>query len=147
MLQPADEEEIVSVFSFLVMVHVVICILLILAILLQSGKGGGLSSAFGGGGAGGGMAGQMFGGRGAGTFLSKATSIVAALYMIMVIGLNLVPNESQGPASLIREEALKQQEASPGQGLPVIPSEGQPAGVDQPQDESTEEDADESQPE
>ena len=134
-------------FSFMVIFHIVVCIVLILSVLLQSGKGGGLSSAFGGGGAGGGMAGQMFGGRGAATFLSKITSIVAALYMIMVIGLNLVPNDSQGPRSVIREEALKQQEASPGQGLPVIPSEGQPSGVDQPQVETAEEETDDVQPE
>lgn len=110
-----------------VTIHVLVCIVLMLAILMQSGKGGGLSSSFGGGGgAGGGMAGQMFGGRGAGTFLSKVTSVTAALYMVMVIVLNLIPASSQAPSSLIREEALKNQQASPAQGLPTVPGQAQP---------------------
>jgi len=114
-------------------IHLIVCIVLILAVLLQSGKGGGLSSAMGGGGGGGGgsgMAGQMFGGRGAATFLSKATTILAALYMLMVIGLNLIPNDS-GPRSLIQEEALRNQQASPAQGLPDVaaPQDGPAAPV------------------
>lgn len=115
-------------FSMVVIVHVLVCVVLIVSVLLQSGKGGGLSSAFGGGGgAGGGMSSQMFGGRGAASFLSKVTAIVAVLYMVLVIGLNLMPSESQGPRSIIQEEALKNQQSSPAQGLPTVPTEGQPA--------------------
>lgn len=121
-------------FTFMTIIHLVVCIVLILAVLLQSGKGGGLSSAFGGGGGGaGGMAGQMFGGRGAATFLSKVTTVLAALYMLLVIGLNLIPNDT-GPRSVIQEEALRnQQQASPAQGLPdaaepqTIPANPAPA--------------------
>jgi preprotein translocase subunit SecG len=98
-------------------IHLIVCIVLILAVLLQSGKGGGLSSAMGGGGGGGAMGGQMFGGRGAATFLSKMTTVLAALYMLLVISLNLLPNDT-GPQSIIQEEALRNQQASPAQGLP-----------------------------
>lgn len=110
-------------------IHVLVCVVLIISVLLQSGKGGGMSSAFGGGGgggggAGGGMSSQMFGGRGAASFLSKVTAVVAVLYMVLVIGLNLMPSETQGPRSLIQEEALKNQQASPAQGLPTVPADG-----------------------
>ena len=108
-------------YSTIVTIHVLVCIVLILAVLLQSGKGGGLSSAFGaGGGASGGMAGLMFGGRGAATFLSKVTTILATLYMLIIIGLNLLPDEGQRPRSIIQEEALNNQQTSPAQGLPDV---------------------------
>jgi preprotein translocase subunit SecG len=113
-------------FILLVVFHVLVCIVLILAVLLQSGKGGGLSSAFGGAGPGA-MASTMFGGRGATTFLTRATIVLASLYMLIVIGLNLMPVGSQGPRSVIREEALKNQQASPAQGLPAVPGQQQPA--------------------
>jgi len=48
---------------------------------MQSSKGEGLAgSAFGGGG--GGLSGAVFGGRGAATFLSKATTYLAVLFML-----------------------------------------------------------------
>ena len=93
-------------FTSVVTIHVLVCVVLILAVLLQSGKGGGLSSAFGTGGPSGGMAGQMFGCRGAATFLTKVTTVLATLYMLAVIGLNLVPDDIQRPSSIIQELSL-----------------------------------------
>ncbi len=113
-------------FTSVVTIHVLVCIVLILSVLLQSGKGGGLSSAFGTGGPSGGMTGQMFGGRGAATFLGKATTILATLYMLIVIGLNLVPDDAQRSRSIIQEEALRNQQVSPAQGLPAAPAADPP---------------------
>lgn len=49
-------------FTFIIFIHVFICLLLVVSILMQSGKGGGLSEAFGGGsGQGGGTMGSLFG--------------------------------------------------------------------------------------
>lgn len=116
------------VVTLLVLIYVIICVALILAVLLQSGKGTGMASAFGGSA----VAGTVFGGRGAATFLGKVTTILAALFMLIVLGLNLVPSGSRAPKSLIREEALKQQQESPAKGLPGIPSGGKPAGAQTP---------------
>lgn len=67
-------------FTIWVVFHVVICISLILVVLMQSAKGEGLAgSAFGGGG--GGIGGAVFGGRGAASFLSKATTVLAIVFM------------------------------------------------------------------
>jgi len=55
--------------ALLMFLFVIVCFGLILVILLQSSKGGGLAGAFGGGGA----AGAVFGGRGAGNFLTKTS--------------------------------------------------------------------------
>jgi preprotein translocase subunit SecG len=62
--------------TLLTVLHVFFCVFLILVILLQTGKGAGIGAAFGGGSQ------TVFGPRGAGSFIGKATGIVAALYML-----------------------------------------------------------------
>jgi preprotein translocase subunit SecG len=64
--------------------HVIVCISLILVVLMQSSKGEGLAgSAFGGAG----LSGAVFGGRGAASFLSKATTVLAIVFMFNCVGL------------------------------------------------------------
>ena len=59
-------------FTIVSIFYVLVCAFLILVVLLQQGKGGGMGSAFGGGG------GQtVFGGAGAGNFLTRLTAIAA----------------------------------------------------------------------
>jgi preprotein translocase subunit SecG len=74
------------VFAFLIVIHVIISGGLILVVLMQSSKGEGLAGAFGGGG----LSGAVFGGRGAATFLSKATTVLAILFMVSCIVLTFV---------------------------------------------------------
>ena len=61
----------------LVIIHVIVCIALIMIVLLQTGKGADLGAAFGGG-----SSQTLFGSSGASTFLSKATTIAAVVFMI-----------------------------------------------------------------
>ena len=56
--------------------HIIVCLLLVLAVLLQQSKGGGLGGALGGG------ASQIFGGRGAGNFMTRTTGTLAMLFMV-----------------------------------------------------------------
>lgn len=63
--------------GILLMVHIVVCVLLILVVLVQSGKSADLAGAFGGYGSQ-----STFGPRGAATFLSKLTTILAVMFMI-----------------------------------------------------------------
>jgi preprotein translocase subunit SecG len=67
--------------TFLNIIHVIVCLFLILVVLLQQGKGGGLGALGGGGAA------QVFGGRGAGNFMTRLTAICAAVFMITSISL------------------------------------------------------------
>lgn len=62
-----------------VIFHVLTCVALILVVLMQSAKGEGLAggTAFGGG-----VSNAVFGGRGAASFLSKATTVLAILFMV-----------------------------------------------------------------
>ena len=55
--------------------HVTTALLLILLILIQPGKSGGISAALGGAGTQ-----QVFGGRGAGNFLTKGTWVLGAVF-------------------------------------------------------------------
>jgi len=101
------------VYTFLLIVHVLISILLMLAILMQASKGGGLSGTFGGGGG----SSSLFGGRGAATFLSKVTTGLAVAFMVisMIIGLISAP---RGEAtSIIRQEANRR--TSSAADLPI----------------------------
>lgn len=65
-------------FTVVVIFHVIVSIGLVLTVLMQSSKGDGLAgTAFGGS-----LSGAVFGGRGAASFLSKATTILAVLFMV-----------------------------------------------------------------
>ena len=67
--------------SLLNVIHVMVCLFLILVVLLQQGKGGGLGGALGGG------ASQVFGGRGAGNFMTRLTTGMAVLFMVTSMSL------------------------------------------------------------
>ena len=97
-------------FKFLLAVHAIVCLALIIVVLLQSSKGGGLAGAFGGGG------GQtMFGGQETATFLSKTTTYLAVLFMVLSLGLALLSSRQSvsAPRSVIREAAERQRNVIP----------------------------------
>jgi preprotein translocase subunit SecG len=102
-------------FPFLVVIHILVCIGLIIVVLLQSSKGEGLAGAFGGGG----LTGAVFGGRGAATFLSKATSVLAICFMVTSIVLTLISFGVGGPSASGVIENLK---TGPSDVVPSAPS-------------------------
>ena len=65
--------------------HVLVCVFLILVVLLQQGKGADWAGTFGGGGSQ-----TVFGARGAGTVLSKATTAAAIIFMITSLALTIL---------------------------------------------------------
>jgi preprotein translocase subunit SecG len=73
-------------YAVLITVHILVCVGLIISVLMQSAKGEGLAGAMGGGG---GISGAVFGGRGAAPFLSKATTVLAIMFMGMCLLLTL----------------------------------------------------------
>lgn len=95
--------------------HIVSCVALVVSILLQSGKGGGLAGAFGAG-----SSQTLFGGRGAATFLTRASTVLAVVFFITSLTLGLTASRAAGPSarSLIQEEAKRraQQQPAPAPG-------------------------------
>jgi len=102
-------------YTFLLIIFVFVCFSLVIVILLQAGKGQGLAGTFGGPGAG-----AVFGGRGAATFLSKATGILATLFLALSLLIGYVyrsQNEVQRD-SLIQQEV---QQEIPVSAVPLAP--------------------------
>lgn len=119
-------------FTFLIILHVLIAVCLVLVVLLQSSKGAGLAGAFGGGGMGGGM-GAVFGGRGAAPFLSKATTVLAIAFMLScIIQLKMSPAVGKAPQSVIQREAEDKARRQPAEALPVVSEEGAVTPVQTP---------------
>ncbi len=104
--------------AFLTFIHVLICIIVIISVLLQSSKGGGLAGMFGGGG---GM-GNVFGGRGAATFLSRITTWAGlSLALTSLIIALLTSGTSSRQRSLIEQEIEQQEvQSTPATMLPAI---------------------------
>ena len=96
----------------LVSLHVLACGVLILVVLLQSGRAADLAGAFGGAGSQ-----TAFGPRGAATFLSKATSFLAIVFMVTSIALALASSHGASAA---------EQAAPPPPATQAPPPSGQP---------------------
>src|SRR5678815_3147896 len=72
-------------YYLVLFLHIVACLFLIGVVLLQQGKSQDLASAFGGGGTQ-----TAFGPRGSANVLSRATTVLAGLFMVTSLALSLV---------------------------------------------------------
>lgn len=118
----------------LVTLHVLVCFVLIVVIMLQSGSAADLAGAFGGAGSQ-----TAFGPRGAATFLSRATTWCAIVFMMTSLALSVKrsPEESLGTGSVLEQTQksapapAKPAQAPPIQ-IPIQPSQQPPAPAQQP---------------
>jgi len=74
--------------------YVLACFLLILVVLLQQGKGGDIANAFGGG-----ASQAAFGARSGATVLSRATTVLALLFVVGAVVLGIMGQ--RGPGSVL----------------------------------------------
>jgi preprotein translocase subunit SecG len=81
-------------YYLIVTLYVLVCLFLIGVILLQQGKGGDIANAFGGGGSQ-----AAFGARAGATLLTRATSVLAALFV--VLSLVLTAWDQRGGSSVV----------------------------------------------
>ncbi len=89
----------------LTILHVIACLFLIMVVLLQPGKSGGLGAFTGA------AAQQVFGGRGAGNFLTKTTWITASVFFATSITLAYFSSsvgDSLGSAAAVSKPADSQ---------------------------------------
>lgn len=87
----------------LVVIHAIACIFLILIVLIQPGKGGGLGAFTGGG------AQQVFGGRGAGNFLTRTTWATATIFFSTSITLAYLSSSADESLQQRADAALERQ--------------------------------------
>lgn len=118
-------------FTFLLVAHVIIAVALVGVILMQRSEGGGLT---------GGSPAGLMSARGAGDFLTRATTILATLFILLSIALAAVATINRKPdtidTTLARPEATAPADANsaapavPADNSPVplaVPAAGQPA--------------------
>jgi preprotein translocase subunit SecG len=121
-------------FYLIVVLHVIACLFLIAVVLLQQGKGQDLASAFGGGGTQ-----TAFGPRGSATVLSRATTILAGLFMVTSLALSMVRPQAGGVLDQVPEAAASPTPAAsaapvttPAAPAANPPAAGQPAEAPAP---------------
>src|SRR5271155_1115124 len=88
------------VVPVLVTLHVMVCFVLVIVIMLQSGNAADLAGAFGGAGSQ-----TAFGPRGAATFLSRATTWCAIVFMMTSLTLSVkrTPADQLGTRSILEQ--------------------------------------------
>jgi preprotein translocase subunit SecG len=107
----------------LIVLHVFVCILLMLVVLIQPGKSGGLGAALGGAGAQ-----QIFGGRGAGNFLTRTTWIGASIFFLTSVTLAyLSTSTGDSLEDLANTPAVTPAPAAPAPNAPAPPASAPPA--------------------
>ena len=106
--------------TILIIVHVIVCVALIMIVLLQTGKGADMGAAFGGG-----SSQTLFGSTGASTFLSKATTAAAVIFMLTSLALAYISSHRTGDSIMTDSPAPVEQSASPSQAVPADQGTGQ----------------------
>jgi preprotein translocase subunit SecG len=101
--------------TILIIVHVIVCVALIMIVLLQTGKGADMGAAFGGG-----SSQTLFGSTGASTFLSKATTGAAIIFMLTSLALAYLSSHRT------TDSIIKGTPAPVEQSAPATPSETAP---------------------
>lgn len=120
-----------KVYFVLVTLHILICGLLIVVVLLQSGEAADLAGAFGGAGSQ-----TAFGPRGAATFLSKATTWCAIMFMLTSMALTMHQNTISTPAgsSVLQQFSKEPKKPAPKSSAPApaAPAQSAPASAPAP---------------
>jgi len=93
--------------TFLIILHVLVCLALIGIVLIQGGKGAEIGAAFGAG-----ASNTVFGATGGKSFIGRMTTIVAVIFMLTSLGLTYF-YRMPGSASIMPSEVRTQQETAP----------------------------------
>jgi preprotein translocase subunit SecG len=101
-------------YGFFLTILVLDGIFLSVVILLQAGKGGGLAAMGGGGGT---MTEGVLGGRQATSFLTRATWVSGAAFMVLALILAILSSRADRPGSILEGEF----QSAPAVPAPVLP--------------------------
>lgn len=112
-------------FGFFIVINIIVCILLMIVVLMQSSKGGGLAGTFGGSGMG-----AVFGVRRTADFLSKVTTVLAIMFVVITLLINFffLPGKSS-------KESIIQTGTEQMPSIPQAPKQSAPAAQPQQQQE------------
>jgi preprotein translocase subunit SecG len=108
----------------IIIIHLFVCFALIGIVLLQTGKGASMGAMFGGAGNQ-----TLFGNTGASTFLSKATTAAAVVFMLTSLSLAYI--SKSGDKSVVEEFRPATEQSIPAEQLPAAPGEQTTPGADE----------------
>lgn len=111
----------------IIVIHVIVCIALIMIVLLQTGKGADMGAAFGGG-----SSQTLFGSTGASTFLSKATTAAAILFMLTSLILAYMSGNKTGKSIVMDAPAPIEQTLPASETAPETPALPADTTADEP---------------
>jgi preprotein translocase subunit SecG len=94
-----------------VIVHIIVALALILIVLLQVGQGQSIGAAFGGAGS----SQTLFGSRGPATFLSRLTTISAAVFMLTSLALAYMSSHAREQSVITGQPPVTQEAPAPSQ--------------------------------
>lgn len=104
-------------YTFVLVVHVLVAVSLVGLVLIQQGKGATAGAGFGGGGS----SGTVFGARGAASFLSKLTAGLAAAFFATSLALAYFGAQVTTQTSLIEQSV--QVDAADDSDVPALPED------------------------
>ena len=105
----------------LMIIHIFSAASIIALVLLQRGKGADAGAGFGAG-----ASGTVFGARGAGTALSRATAILAGIFMLTSLSLTYVGSHTIAAPTTVLDRLSQQAPVAPTPASPA-PSSSAPA--------------------
>ena len=89
-------------FSAVLVIHIVAAISVIGLVLVQHGKGADMGAAFGSG-----ASGSLFGATGSANFLSRSTSVLAAVFFVTSLSLAYIASHKPKTTGSVMQDAVK----------------------------------------
>ena len=114
-------------FTFLLIVQTLVAAALVGVILMQRSEGGGLGV--------GGSSGGLMTARGAADFLTRATSVLGAIFICLSILLAAIAGNRESPTidtSLAKDQPAQQAPVTPVQQAPAVPPQAPAANETEP---------------
>ena len=108
-----------NINSILLVIQVLLSISLIVLILMQHGKGADAGAAFGSG-----ASATVFGARGSGNFMTRATTFIAILFFVTCLALAWVSSNREGPQSVTGSVTSQEFEATTEESNDLPPVDG-----------------------
>lgn len=108
--------------TVLIVVHLLLSLGLIGLVLIQHGKGADAGAAFGSG-----ASATVFGARGSGSFLSRTTAILAALFFATSLALAYFAMQGAKDAGLMERVIQQEEKTAPAPASDLPDVQGQPA--------------------
>jgi len=105
-----------NINSILLVAQVLLSISLIVLILMQHGKGADAGAAFGSG-----ASASVFGARGSGNFMTRATTIIAILFFLVCLSLAYLSSNRATPDSVTGSVTAQEVETAPLQQADDMP--------------------------